>query len=106
MESNKGKTANEFLYEHGIDTSSLNDEFNTQLFNAMERYAETKSPIKDNASDGEISIWINSKIKELGKIHGEFVKVDEYTRAALSLEFKDNCYYTLSISKQSTVTFD
>ncbi len=34
------RTATEILFEHGIDTMSLNDDFNTQLFHAMERYAE------------------------------------------------------------------
>lgn len=34
------KTAAEFLFESGIDTMSLNDDFNCQLLFAMERYAE------------------------------------------------------------------
>lgn len=34
------KTADEFLFEYGIDTMSLNDDFNCQLLFAMERYAE------------------------------------------------------------------
>lgn len=34
------KSANEILRDHGIDTMRMNDEFNTQLFHAMERYAE------------------------------------------------------------------
>ncbi len=34
------KTANEHLKEYSIDTMRLADEFNGQLFAAMERYAE------------------------------------------------------------------
>lgn len=42
------KTANEILFEHGIDTMRMNDDFNTQLFHAMERYAE-QSPSKEQS---------------------------------------------------------
>lgn len=42
------KTANEILYEHSIDTMSMDDTFNTQLFHAMERYAEEKTNEKQN----------------------------------------------------------
>lgn len=38
MDNNK--TFKEILFEHGIDTMSLNDDFNTQLLHAGERYAE------------------------------------------------------------------
>ena len=37
------KSANQILSECGINTMSLNDEFNTQLFHAMEEYANEKS---------------------------------------------------------------
>ena len=52
------KTAAEILYEHGIDTLGLKDDFNSQLFSAMERYAEqyTASKIKDLQKDLDLAI--------------------------------------------------
>lgn len=41
------KTATEILSEHGINIMSMDDNFNTQLLHAMERYAEEKSKEKD-----------------------------------------------------------
>jgi len=36
----KIRSAQQFLFDYGIDTLKLNDDFNTGLFAAMERYAE------------------------------------------------------------------
>ena len=36
------KSATAILYEHGINIMELDDDFNTNLLNAMERYAEQK----------------------------------------------------------------
>jgi hypothetical protein len=37
-----GKSATQVLKEHGINIMELNDDFNAQLFHAMERYAEQR----------------------------------------------------------------
>jgi len=54
MSEIKNKSANAILLEHGIDTMSLNDDFNTQLFHAMERYAEQYASLKCAEKDDEI----------------------------------------------------
>lgn len=60
---NTGKTASEILFEHGIDTMSLNDDFNSQLFAAMERYAEQFLPTEQAAEQDR---WIAvSRLDEL-----------------------------------------
>lgn len=59
MNTAKNKTANECLYEYGIDTGKMNDDFNTNLFMAMERYAEAyaaNQPVPDNTTKPEASM--------------------------------------------------
>lgn len=67
------KTANEILYEHSIDTMSMDDTFNTQLFHAMERYAEEKTNEKQNDWQQEAI----SLMKENGKLKKQIKKLKE-----------------------------
>ena len=60
------KTATEILSEHGINIMSLNDDFNSQLLHAMERYAEEK--LKEKEKEIEILKKENDWMKSmLGK---------------------------------------
>lgn len=67
------KTANEILYEHSIDTMSMDDTFNTQLFHAMERYAEEKTNEKQNDWQQEAI----SLMKENEKLKKQIKKLKE-----------------------------
>lgn len=68
------KTANEILFEHGINTMSMEDDFNSQLLHAMERYAEAyhlqqQGNNLPGQQDKELFEWVKvSDFKmELGK---------------------------------------
>lgn len=67
------KTANEILYEHSIDMMSMDDTFNTQLFHAMERYAEEKTNEKQNDWQQEAI----SLMKENEKLKKQIKKLKE-----------------------------
>jgi len=55
------KTATEILSEHGINIMSLNDDFNTQLLNSMERYAEEKLTEKEKECEEAAKDFITLK---------------------------------------------
>lgn len=71
------KTAEEILYENGIDKMSLNDEFNCLLLKSIEEYAEQK--LEELKKDG-VSKRIIDDMKE-----AETKAIDSLSRYKFSM---------------------
>jgi hypothetical protein len=56
-----GKSATQVLKEHGISIMELNDDFNTQLLHAMERYAEEKAKTVEAMPESDYKYSLNEK---------------------------------------------
>jgi len=73
------KTANQILSECGINTMSLNDEFNTQLFHAMEEYAHETNKEKDKRIhfiEEENNKWVKIHYESLQRISNQENTID------------------------------
>lgn len=71
------KTGTQILFEHGINIMELNDDFNSQLLAAMERYSEQKS--QPTPTDSEHAI------KLLLKHNAELINERNLLKAKLTL---------------------
>lgn len=78
------KTARQILFEHGIDIMYLEDDFNCQLFHAMERYKETAVPppvSEGEMADAETVIFFELKNKKYVTKSGFEITTDMLMKA-------------------------
>jgi len=62
------KSAEVILFDNGIDTMSLNDEFNTSMLKAMEEYASQFKPVPSKSAEEEAERMTDSeKLRQLAK---------------------------------------
>lgn len=90
------KTATEILHEYGINPMNMNDEFNSQLFAAMEKYAEQNAVSVLNI-DSFKKEWLTSDMKKI--IHGAINKnygwfVPEFFEGKKSHSIQNTIYET------------
>jgi Rps23 Pro-64 3,4-dihydroxylase Tpa1-like proline 4-hydroxylase len=77
------KTATEILNEHGINIMRMTDDYNTQILNSMERYAEEKCTEKEKECEelkGE-EINLRAILNQLSKNSEEKSKQIEELKA-------------------------
>jgi hypothetical protein len=80
------KTANEILHEYSIDTMSMDDTFNAQLFHAMERYAEEKTNDKQN----DWQLEAIAKMKEIDLLNSKLEFYRQETDKLRKYIFENN----------------